>query len=73
MPKKQRFTTHLPPELVDECRNAVVALYSTSGLSLSALVEEALRREIKRLAKRHNEGNPFPARKREIPIGRPIK
>ena len=65
--KKARATFHLPESLVAEARDAVVALSGPPlRLTLAALVETALRKEIRALRKQHNEGKPFP------PFGAPL-
>jgi hypothetical protein len=71
--RKVRATFHLPPALVDEARNATVALSGPPiRLTLARLVEDALRREVQRLRDVHNEGSPFPGRDAELVGGRPI-
>jgi len=72
-PRKVRFTVHLPPELIEEARNAVVSLYGAGNLTLATLTEAALRRELSRLKKKHNKGKDFPQRKAEPRPGRPIR
>lgn len=73
-PKKVRATFHLPLDIFEQCRDAVVHLSGPPiRLTLAALAETALRRELKRLRSRHNKGNPFPARSSELRGGRPIK
>ncbi len=72
-PSKVRYTVHLPTELIEEARNAVVALYGTGNLTLATLTEDALRRELARLKKKHNGGRDFPQRTAEPRIGRPIR
>ena len=72
--RKVRATFHLPRSLVDEARNATVALSGPPiRLTLARLVEEALRREIQRLCDTHNAGSPFPPREAELTGGRPIR
>ncbi len=73
-PKKVRATFHLPTEVFEQCRDAVVHLSGPpTRLTLAALAETALRRELKRLRSRHNKGDAFPARSGELKGGRPIK
>jgi hypothetical protein len=75
LPERQntRVTFHLPPELVDEARNAVVALSGPPvRLTLAGLVRDALRRELDRLNKEHHAGKPWPRRAGELVGGRPI-
>lgn len=66
--ERQRMTALLPADLIEKARDAC---YWTPGLTIAALVEDALRAEIrKREAKR---GEPFPSRSGPIRTGRPIK
>jgi len=65
---KQRLTVHLPPELIDQVKNAV---FWTPGTTLASLAEEALRAEVRRREKIH--GKPFPERLTELKGGRPLK
>ena len=70
---KARATYHLPPDLLEETRDAVVALMGPPvRLTLASLAETALRRELERLKKAHNGGKPFPRRERDLEGGRPI-
>jgi hypothetical protein len=72
--RKVRATFHLPLALVDEARNATVALSGPpTRLTLARLVEDALRREVQRLLETHNAGSPFPRRDAELVGGRPIR
>jgi len=66
--KKERFTVHLPGELIDRLRNAV---YWTPGLTLASLAEEALIQAIDEIEKRN--GEPFPPRTADLKGGRPLK
>lgn len=67
-----RLSCEVPAELLDAARNAVVAL-SPTGLTLAALVAEGLGKELLRLEQEHNQGEPFPARRRrELQRGRRI-
>jgi hypothetical protein len=60
-------TFHLLQALVEEARNATVALSGPpTRLTLARLVEEGLRREIQRLRDAHNAGSPFPPRDAEL-------
>lgn len=68
-----RATFHLPNDLVEEARDAVVALSGPPlRLTLAAFVENALRSEIERLKRKHNDGKPFPRREGAVRVGRPI-
>jgi hypothetical protein len=61
--------TRLPHALVDEARNATVALSGPpTRLTLARLVEDALRREVQRLRDTHNAGAPFPSRVMQNPF-----
>ncbi len=68
-----RATLYLAPELLDEARNATVFLAGYPvRLTLTRLVEQALRTELRRLKDTHNMGNEFPPRTEELKGGRPI-
>lgn len=70
---KVRATFHLPGDLVDELRNAVVALSGPPvRLTLADLAEVALRKELGRLKRSHNRGKDFPVRSEDLKGGRPI-
>jgi hypothetical protein len=70
---KVRATFHLPVDLMDEARNAVVFLAGPpERLTLASLTETAIRRELERLSKKHHEGKGFPRRSGELKGGRPI-
>jgi len=72
-PKKVRSTYHLPEDLVEELRNAALFLAGPPEfLTLSGLVESALRREVERLRKKHHKGKPFPQRPHDLRGGRPV-
>src|SRR6187431_3104846 len=72
-PRRVRATFHLPLELVEEIRNATVALSGPpTRLTLARLVENALRREVERLRHTHHGGEPFPPRSADLVGGRPI-
>ena len=70
---KQSFV--LPGELVEQCRDAVVALSGPPvQLTLTRLVTDALHRELARLRKTKHRGRPFPKRgKTGLRVGRPIR
>lgn len=69
-----RVTYALPAELVAETRNAVVALAGPpERLTLSGLVVSALRKELERLRKAHNAGEPFSGSGTALKGGRPLK
>lgn len=55
-----RATFHLPASLLDQARDAVVALSGPPArLTLAELAETALRREIERLKQAYNGGADF--------------
>lgn len=71
-----RATFHLPADLIDELRNAVVALSGPPHrLTMSKVAESALRRELDRLRQEQvgaDTGKPFRQRAGEVTRGRPI-
>ena len=70
---KVRATLYLPLDVLEEARNAAVHLAGYPvRLTLTRLAEEALRRELARLAALHNQGEPFPPRDEDLKGGRPI-
>lgn len=72
--KLLKVTYNVQEELVEETRNAVLALSGPPlRLTLSALVETALRRELARLRKEHNGGKPFEGPGTALRGGRPIR
>jgi hypothetical protein len=72
-PTKAKATYLLPAALVDEARDAAVALSGPPHrLTLAALVENAIRRELDRLKKAHTNGKPFPKHAGPLVGGRPI-
>ena len=69
-----KVTYNVPAEIVEETRNAVLSLMAPPvRLTLSALVESALRRELDRLRKVHHGGEPFTGPGNALPGGRPLK
>ena len=72
-----RATFHLPVDLLNEMRNAVVALSAPPHrLTMSRLAENALRRELDRLCNERgggNTGKPFGQRADDVTRGRPIR
>lgn len=71
---KERLTVHVPVDVVDEVKDAVVALSGPPlRLTLAAFAENALRHELERLQKEHNRGKAFPKRSGELKGGRPIR
>ena len=71
--QKVRATFHLSHGLFEEARNAVVQLSGPPvRLTLAALAEKALRRELDRLKRAYNDGKEFPRRRGRLRSGRPI-
>jgi hypothetical protein len=72
-----RATFHLPTDLLNEMRNAVVALSAPPHrLTMSKLAENALRRELDRLRNElggAEQGKPFRQRADDVTRGRPIR
>ena len=71
--KNHRLTVKVPDEMVEEVRDAVMFLH-TQGVhtTLVGIIEDAVDAELKRLKRKHNEGQGFPSRKADVPVGRPI-
>jgi hypothetical protein len=73
---KVRATFQLPVDLLDELRNAVVALSGPPHrLTLAKVAENALRSELERLKELQSgrqRGKSFPQREAEVRTGRPI-
>ncbi|MEX0936559.1 MAG: hypothetical protein WDZ59_01775 [Pirellulales bacterium] len=70
---KVRATLYLPLDVLEEARNAAVHLAGYPvRLTLTKLAEDAMRRELQRLADRYNGGRAFPRRSEELRGGRPI-
>jgi len=71
---KQRLTVHIPVDLAERCKDAVVALSGPPArLTLAELAENALEAELAKLAKTYNKGKTFPKRTADLKGGRPIK
>ena len=66
---KQRATIHIPVDLLDKMRDAV---YSIPGLTMSNLVDEAVRKHLVELEKKQ-KGGVIPKRVAENKGGRPVK
>jgi hypothetical protein len=72
-PTKVRATLYVPADVLNEARNAAVFLAGYPvRLTLSKLVEDALRAELCRLKDAHNHGQDFPHRTEDLKGGRPI-
>jgi hypothetical protein len=73
---KVRATFHVPADLMDELRNAVVALSGPPHrLTMAKLAENALRSELDRLSQLQQgrqRGRSFPQRDGDVRTGRPI-
>jgi hypothetical protein len=70
---RTRNTLLLAADLVEDLRDAVVYLAGPpERLTLAALAEHALRRELDRLRAKHTGGKPFPRRDADLKGGRPI-
>ena len=70
---KRRATLYIAEGLLDEARDAVVHLAGyPARLTLTKLVEMALRAELERLKERYNQGKDFPPRNEDLKGGRPI-
>ena len=71
--KNHRLTVKVPDEMVEEVRDAVMFLH-TQGVhtTLVGIIEDAVDAELKRLKRKYNEGQDFPSRKADVPVGRPI-
>ncbi len=68
-----RATLYLPPELLEEARDAAYYLAATPArMTLAKLTEEALRRELIRLQELYHGGRNFPHRTEDLKGGRPI-
>jgi hypothetical protein len=66
--KNARITLQLSAELIERLRNVV---YWTPGLTLTAIVTEALRRCVEEREAEH--GGAYPKREQQLRIGRPAK
>ncbi|MEM6329477.1 MAG: hypothetical protein AAF790_04420 [Planctomycetota bacterium] len=72
-PAKVRATLYLPPDLLDEARDAVFHLAGyPARMTLTKLAEQAFRQELQRLKATYNHGEDFPHRTEELKGGRPI-
>ena len=72
-PKRVRVSYDIPPELADRVRDVAVGLSGPPlRLTLGALAEQALLREVERLEAKHNEGRRFPRVSGKLKGGRPI-
>jgi hypothetical protein len=70
---KVRATLYVSADLLDAARNATVHLAGyPARLTLTKLVETALRNELQRLQQLYNQGQMFPPRDEDLRGGRPI-
>jgi hypothetical protein len=70
---KVRATLYLSADVLDEARNAAVYLAGyPARLTLTSLVDNAVRAELKRLKDRYLDGRDFPSRQEDLKGGRPI-
>lgn len=70
---KVRATIYIAPDLLDEARDAASYLAGyPARLTLTRLVENALRSELERLKNAYHAGQNFPPRDEELKGGRPI-
>jgi hypothetical protein len=71
--KKVRATFHVYEDTLDQAKNAVVMLMGPPlFLTLSDLLDEALREKVVELQNAHNNGQPFPSRGGNLRGGRPL-
>jgi hypothetical protein len=70
---KVRATLYVPSKLLDEARDAVVYLAgSPARMTLTKLIENAIRAELRHLKADYNDGRDFPPRDGQLRGGRPI-
>ena len=69
-----RATFHLPYDLVEECRDTVVALSGPPHrMTMAKLLRTALRPRLKQLRDEFNKGERFPRRAENLLGGRPLR
>lgn len=56
---KEKLSGYVPVEVLEACRDVV---YRVPGMGMGDFLQEAAIREIRRLEKIHNNGEPFPPR-----------
>jgi hypothetical protein len=77
--RNEKLPAYAPHSLIERLRNTVVALQRTpeaedAPATLSELCQQAVLREVQRLERKYNDGNPFPERSRKrLRTGRPIQ
>ncbi len=70
---KQTFSTQVSTQVLEEVRDCIVALSGPPDrLTVSAFVENALRRELQRLSRKRNAGKRFSKRRSGVRPGRPL-
>ncbi len=70
---KQTFSTQVSAQVLEEVRDCIVALAGPPDrLTVSAFVENALRRELQRLSRKKNAGKRFRKRRSAVRPGRPL-
>ncbi|HWB09075.1 MAG TPA: hypothetical protein VG826_07620 [Pirellulales bacterium] len=70
---KARATLYLSADVLDEARNAAVYLAGyPARLTLTSLIDNAVRAELQRLKDRYLDGKDFPSRQEDLKGGRPI-
>lgn len=71
--RKVRATLYLPPDLLEEARDAAFHLAGPPArMTLTKLAENAIRQELQRLKQKHHQGEDFPRRTEDLKGGRPI-
>ncbi len=71
--KKVRATFHVYDDTLDQAKNAVVTLMGPPlFLTLSDLLDSAIRDKVVELQNQHNDGQPFPPRAGNLRGGRPL-
>ena len=71
VPAKVRASFQLPPEVLEAVRDVTAHLSGPPlRMTMTALAERALRAEVERLEREHNQGRPFPPRARQGHLGR---
>lgn len=71
--RTQKVTARVSAALLEEIRDCVVALSGPPhGMTMVLFAEEAFRRELDRLNRKHSAGNPFPRRPYNSKPGRRI-
>jgi hypothetical protein len=64
------LTVYILPDVLETARDCVDALSGPpERLSFTLLLERGLEREVSRLAKKHNNGEPFPKRAQQLRRG----